>query len=312
MSNILIIKHGSLGDIAQISGAIQDIKENHQNDKIYILTTPPYEDLLKKCPFLDEILIDKRLSRLNLFYLFKLKKKLNDLNFSKIFDLQNSSRTSFYRKYILRNQTWFSTETTLPSDKTKEDFDEDSVLERFDYQLSSSGVLTRNTLHPDFSWACENIEDLKFKYNLKKYILLFPFCSPSLPHKKWPHFNQLINLIKERYSNIKIIVAPGPLEINDSKEIDAQIILENNKAIKITQLAGLIKCSSFVISNDTGPAHMAAHLGSKGITLFGRHTTPHKVSIETDNFKAIVNKDLKNLSATEVYEKIINNLDLIH
>jgi len=26
MSNILIIKHGSLGDIAQASGAIQDIK----------------------------------------------------------------------------------------------------------------------------------------------------------------------------------------------------------------------------------------------------------------------------------------------
>ena len=96
------------------------------------------------------------------------------------------------------------------------------------------------------------------------------------------------------------------------KKIDAQIILENNKAIKITQLAGLIKYSSFVISNDTGPAHMAAHLGSKGITLFGHHTTPYKVSIETDNFKAIVNKDLKNLSAREVYEKIINNLDLIH
>ena len=32
MSNILIIKHGSLGDIAQASGAIQDISDNHQND----------------------------------------------------------------------------------------------------------------------------------------------------------------------------------------------------------------------------------------------------------------------------------------
>ena len=32
MSNILIIKHGSLGDIAQASGAIQDISENHKND----------------------------------------------------------------------------------------------------------------------------------------------------------------------------------------------------------------------------------------------------------------------------------------
>ena len=36
MSNILIIKHGSLGDIAQISGAIQDISENHNNDQIYL------------------------------------------------------------------------------------------------------------------------------------------------------------------------------------------------------------------------------------------------------------------------------------
>ena len=42
MSNILIIKHGSLGDIAQASGVIQDIFENHKDDKIYILTTNPY------------------------------------------------------------------------------------------------------------------------------------------------------------------------------------------------------------------------------------------------------------------------------
>ena len=48
-----------------------------------------------------------------------------------------------------------------------------------------------------------------------------------------------------------------------------------------------IKDSSFVIANDTGPAHMAAHLGVKGLTLFGSHTTAYKVSIERENFKAI-------------------------
>ena len=48
MSNILIIKHGSLGDIAQASGAIQDISDNHPNDDLYILSTKPYYDLLKK------------------------------------------------------------------------------------------------------------------------------------------------------------------------------------------------------------------------------------------------------------------------
>ena len=36
MSNILVIKHGSLGDIAQASGVIQDIFENHKEDKIYL------------------------------------------------------------------------------------------------------------------------------------------------------------------------------------------------------------------------------------------------------------------------------------
>ena len=56
MSNILIIKHGSLGDIAQASGAIQDISENHKNDQIYLLTTKPYFDLFKKNPFIQEVI----------------------------------------------------------------------------------------------------------------------------------------------------------------------------------------------------------------------------------------------------------------
>jgi ADP-heptose:LPS heptosyltransferase len=51
MSNILIIKHGSLGDIAQASGAIQDICENHKNDDVFLLTTKPYFDLFKKTLF---------------------------------------------------------------------------------------------------------------------------------------------------------------------------------------------------------------------------------------------------------------------
>ena len=74
MSNILIIKHGSLGDIAQISGVIRDIKETYNDKKIFILTTLPYVELLSKCPYLDGVLIDKRLPRWNILYHVKLKK----------------------------------------------------------------------------------------------------------------------------------------------------------------------------------------------------------------------------------------------
>ena len=105
------------------------------------------------------------------------------------------------------------------------------------------------------------------------------------------------------------MTAPGPTEINDAKEINALAILNNGKALDISQLTRLIKESSFVVANDTGPAHIAAHVGAKGLTLFGKHTTAYKVSIERENFKAIEVTDLNNLSAEKVFERLSNSLD---
>ena len=312
MSNILIIKHGSLGDIAQASGVIQDISENHSDDQIYLLTTKPYFDLFKKNPYLTEVILDKRLSRFNLIYLYSLMRKIKKLNFAKVYDLQNSSRTSFYKKILFPKsnlQNWSSSETTLPEGVTKEDFDKKSVLERFDHQLKTSGLTTKNTMKPNFSWSCSEINEIKKKYDLNKYILLFPFCSPHLVNKKWPYYNELIDLIKKKYKNdFKILVAPGPLEIDEAKNINAISILNNEKALNISQLSSLIKESSFIIANDTGPAHMAAHLNSKGLTLFGSHTTAYKVSIEREKFKVIQVNNLDKLSPERVFEKIIISL----
>ena len=70
----------------------------------------------------------------------------------------------------------------------------------------------------------------------------------------------------------------------------------------------MIKESSFVVANDTGPAHMAAHLNANGISLFGAHTTAFKVSIERENFKAIQVTDLNNLSASKVFERLLKSL----
>ena len=66
----------------------------------------------------------------------------------------------------------------------------------------------------------------------------------------------------------------------------------------------LIKNSSFVVANDTGPAHISAHLDAKGIALFGSHTTAYKVSIERENFKAIQAPELSKLSAEKVFERV--------
>ncbi len=312
MSNILIIKHGSLGDIAQASGAIQDISENHINDKIYLLTTKPYLDLFKKNPFVHNVIIDKRLPRYNLIYLYFLMRELKKYNFLKVFDLQNSSRTNFYKNILFPKAdktTWSSSLTTLPTDENKDIFDKNSVLERFNYQLKKSGLITSKTLKPDFNWASTDISEIKHSYKLDKYILLFPFCSPHLKIKKWPYYNKLIELISDKYGdNYKIVIAPGPSEINDAKNIYALTLLDKGKALDIFQLTSLIKGSSFVVANDTGPAHISAHVGATGLTLFGKHTSAYKVSIERENFKAIEVAELKNLSAEKVFEKLSNFL----
>ena len=312
MSNILIIKHGSLGDIAQACGAIQDISENHKKDQIHLLTTKPYFDLFKKNPFVHNVIIDKRLSKFNLIYLYQLTKKLKSLNFNKIYDLQNSSRTTFYKNILFpkaKSDKWSSSETTLPTNVSKNEFDKNPVLDRFNHQLKTSDINTLNTMKPNFNWACTNIDSIKKNYNLEKYIVLFPFCSAHLQIKKWPYYNELIELIKKKYTNkFKVIVAPGPSEINDAKYINAISVLDGEKILDISQLTSLIKDSSFVIANDTGPAHIAAHLGVKGLTLFGKHTTAFKVSIERENFKAIQIDNLNKLSAEKVFERLSNSI----
>ena len=172
-------------------------------------------------------------------------RELKKHSFSKVFDLQNSSRTNFYKNILFPKAdktVWSSSSTTLPSDKNKEAFDKISVLERFDHQLKESGLKTSNTLKPDFSWASTDIIEIKNFYKLDKYILLFPFCSPHLKIKKWPYYNDLIEKILNKYGDeYKIVTAPGSSEINDSKNINAIALLDNGRALDISQLTSLIK-----------------------------------------------------------------------
>ena len=305
MSNILIIKHGSLGDLIQANGAIEDIKKSNIKSNVILLTSNQYIDFMNRCPYIDEVIVDRRLPRWNLIYLYKLKKKLSSYNFTQVFDLQNSNRTKFYSKYLINLAKWSSTETTLELGQLKSDFDKEPVLKRMEIQLKKSGIKTKNTKKSNLNWATSNIRHITKDYISKKYILIFPFCSSKLITKKWPYYSILISKLKARYNNkYHVIVAPGPKEIEESKLLGAQVVLNKGKSLNISELISLIKDSSFVITNDTGPAHICSHMNKLGLVLFGSHTSAHKVSIESEKFKPISVKDLKLLNAETVMEEI--------
>ena len=305
MSNILIIKHGSLGDLIQANGAFKDIKKFYQNRKVFLLTSQPYAIFMSECPYLDGVIIDKRLPRWNLFYLNNLKKNLEKYNFSKVFDLQNSSRTKFYKRFIIKDIEWSSSETSLEPGQKKRDFDKDPVLDRMEIQLKKSGIETEFVSNIDLSWATADISRLLRQYTSSEYILIFPFCSKKLPQKKWPFFKELISRLKQDYKNkFPVLLAPGPNEIDEANKLSGKVVLDNNEPVNIKTLISLIKNAKFIVANDTGPAHIASHLDKKGIVLFGSHTSAKKVSIENYNFKAISVNDLNSLKVETVIKEI--------
>ena len=305
MSNILIIKHGSLGDLIQANGAIKDIKNFYQNRKVFLLTSEPYAIFMSECPYIDGVIIDKRLPRWNLFYLSNLKKNLAKYNFTKVFDLQNSGRTKFYKRFIIKNIEWSSSETALEQGQKKKDFDKDPVLDRMEIQLKKSGIETEYTKNIDLSWAVSDITRLTRRYTNNDFILLFPFCSKKHPQKKWPYFKELILRLKQDYkNNYPILIAPGPEEISEANQLNAKTVLENNEPLNIKTLISLISNAKLIIANDTGPAHIASHLNKKGLALFGNHTSAKKVSIENHNFKAITVTNLADLNVDKVLEEI--------
>ena len=310
MSNILIIKHGSLGDLIQANGAMKDIKNFYKNRKVFLLTSQAYAIFMSECPYIDGVIIDKRLPRWNLFYLTSLKKKLQKYNFTKVFDLQNSNRTKFYERFIIKNIDWSTTATTLESGQKKTDFDKDPVLDRMELQLKKSGIETEFTKNIDISWAIEDISRLTKQYANSEYILLFPFCSIKHQNKKWPFFKDLISKIKQEYKNkYPILIAPGPSEIEYANSLNAKIVTENQNAVGIKILISLINKAKFIIANDTGPAHIASHLDKNGLVLFGSHTSAKKVSIENFNFKAISVKNLNDLDVNTVLKEVKAKLD---
>ena len=310
MSNILIIKHGSLGDLIQANGAIKDIKNFYKNRKVFLLTAEAYSIFMSECPFLDGVIIDKRLPRWNLFYLKKLKDKLLRYDISKVFDLQNSSRTKFYRKFIIKNAEWSSTETSLEPGQNKNDFNQDPVLDRMEIQLKKSGIDTEFTKNIDLNWATTDISRLLKQYANNEYILIFPFCSVKHQKKKWPYFKELISELKKSYKNrYPILLAPGPQEIEEATTLNGKVVLDDNKPVNIKTLVSLINKAKFIIANDTGPAHIASHLDKKGLVLFGSHTTAKKVSIENFNFKSLSVQNLQDLNLQTVLNEVKSRLD---
>jgi ADP-heptose:LPS heptosyltransferase len=300
---ILVIKHGAFGDVIQAEGALRDIRENHPGTHITILTTRPYRALLERCPHVDEVMVDERAPRWRLDRMIALRRILRDAKFDMVYDLQNSPRTAFYFRWMLNDGRWSGTARGCSHPHRAKNPKKIRTLDRLAGQLEDAGLTIRHTRTPDVSWLADDVSALLQQSGVTRpYVVLIPGCSARHPQKRWPYYAALAErLIAAGHA---VVLAPGPDEVELARSIPGICIEKTNW----TALAGILKRAQFVIGNDTGPSHLAAHLGTPGLALFGSHMPADRTGIIRENFGVIEVADLTELTVDHVFHEAMRRI----
>ena len=268
---ILVVKFGGLGDIILSLDAMYSIYK-HFGKNISLLTEEPFDKLLKKSKWFKEILTIKR-SNFYFYDIYKIKKKIDPVFFSNVFDLQTSNRSSYYLK-IFKN---FDCDTNGIGkySKTKHlnaNRDNMHTVDRQKDQLSFSKV--KFISRPNLSWFYKKPN----KFNiLGKYALVVPGGSRKRLNKRIPIelFLEVVSLLIKK--NIKPILIGSKDDFNVCKKIEKNFPKVKNLCLKTSffDIASLATNSLFSIGNDTGPIHIISRANKKTIVLFTKHSNPN-------------------------------------
>ena len=289
-NNILIIKHGSFGDLIRSCVFIEAIKKFHKNDNVILLTSKIYESIIKKNPNINGVEIDDRKSIFHVKYYLRLRKKLLSYKFKYIYDLQNSQRTLFYKKILLPKHKWLTT------NREKHPI---SGLRGLADMLKKNKVSNLKTLISDLSWLTKDVNKILIKENInKKYILLIPGSSKNNKGKRWPYYDDLISLLLKK--KFEVVTILGPEELDLENKLPGKIL----KNLSWEEVSGVIQKSIFVIANDTGPVHIAACLRKPGLIFFGP-TSPERTELNLKNFISVRSNNLHEIRPEKVYKKFL-------
>ena len=301
-NNILIIKHGALGDLIQITSSLKSIRQKYPDSKITLLTDIKFKFFSDRIIFVDEIIYENRPSFFRIDKWLTIILKIIKRRFNIVFDLQNSDRTSIYHFFLrLFNSKiiWSGNRRGGRFKYHPKNFESIPIKDRIKNQLALMNIEIYDK--PDINWMM-NKDIINLPNN--KFVILLPGSSPEHKHKRWPaeKFAELANYLKEKNID-SIVLGQSHSEGEELKKI--KLLAPNIIDFSDQDLDCLATTASKAIGaigNDTGPTFIAAAAGCPITWLLSNHTDPNitqllgsKVNtLKKDNISDITTDEVKN------------------
>ena len=284
ISRVLIIKHGSIGDIFMSFDAVRAIQKKYSD--ITLLSTNSGHRIFDDSDFNFKKIID---NRRGFFETCKILFMIIGQKYDIVIDLQNSKRTSFYLLMLKFLSNSISNGTSFFASKRYHKINLDEhVKEGLKNQLSLIDIQV--DVFVDES-----------QRNIKKQVIIVPGSSKEGSHKRWDinNFNSLMGYLSSK--KISSYVIGGVDETDLSKLIPENEFIHNliNKSPwKVVKK--IARESAVAISNDTSTMHYISSLNIPIIALMKNNSYSVRNAPTSKNSTVITKNNVNDISVEEV------------
>ena len=311
MTELLIIKPSSLGDIVHGLQVATSLKAQRDDLRISWVVREMFAPLVRACEAVDNVYIFERKGGTKAF--LKLARELRKTKFDYVFDMQGLLRTGLMTqrtratKKVGRSDArewsglFYNEKVPLPPAGRRSHALE--ILLQFCPVLGCEPVL-RGKL------KFKEVENLNLRFAEGKGgarpILMFPDSRRA--EKRWGGFKQLTELLLREDKARKVIWA-GNAFLPDRGAFPSAQFLNLTSNTSLVSLPALIRRADWVISNDSGPMHLAAAQGVRVFSIFGPTDPTLFGPYPLDDPNHFVVQapvgDLKLLSVKDVYSRFL-------
>lgn len=338
--NILIMKPSSLGDIVLALPALTALRRNFPGARISWLVRPEFAALLENHPDLDEIIVfDRKLLGKAWFRphafgaLVSLVRRLRAGDFDVVFDFQGLFRTASLawlagcRKRFGRAQAR-EFAYIFYTDKVHHDMECAHLVDYYLRIIQTAGTrdIGVEFVLPKAPEAAESVSRLlaSQKVSPDNYAVFVPGSAHA--DKCWPteRFAELADKITAKFGFSIVATGTEPeAGVVEKLKCQAKVPVANLAGqTSLSELMALLRGARLVVSNDTGPGHIAAASGVPLVLMFGRsnpiRVAPYRrkecvVAIDPDGRGLDINSadprhDIKAISVEQVYQKVCEQL----